>query len=80
MGSIDPKSLEVDSKIKYLEKVAVIKNYYLVIGGGKVGTYFMEYAVKNEFPFVLVIDRNENALASREAKVLKNENELVNLL
>ncbi len=80
MGSIDPKSLEVDSKIKYLEKVSVIKNYYLVIGGGKVGTYFMEYAVKNEFPFVLVIDRNENALASREAKVLKNENELVNLL
>ena len=40
----------------------------------------MEYTVKNEFPFVLVIDRNENALASREAKVLKNENELVNLL
>ncbi len=57
----------------------VFFNYYLVIEGGKVGTYFMEHAVKNEFPFVLVIDRDENAL-SRTAKVLTNESELVSLL
>ena len=30
-GSVDSNAF--DSKIKYLEKVAVIKNYYLVLGG-----------------------------------------------
>ena len=43
MGSVDPKSLEVDSKIKYLEKVAVIKNYYLVIGEGE--SWYLFYGV-----------------------------------
>ncbi|MDQ1276400.1 MAG: hypothetical protein QG610_1978 [Euryarchaeota archaeon] len=51
-----------------------------MIGGGKIGTDFLRYARKNEFPFVLIIDRDENAPASRETKVLKTENELVNLL
>ena len=63
-----------------MESCPVIKGYYLVIGGGKVGTDFLRYARRNKFPFVLVIDRDENAPASREAKVLKTENELVTLL
>lgn len=63
-----------------MESCPVIKGYYLVIGGGKIGTDFLRYARKNAFPFVLVIDRDGNARASREAKILKTENELVNLL
>ncbi len=63
-----------------MESYPVIKGYYLVIGGGKVGTDFLRYARKNKFPFVLVIDKDESAPASREAKVLKTENELANLL
>lgn len=63
-----------------MESCQVIKGYYLVIGGGKVGSTFLQYAKKNKFPFVLVIDRDENAPASREIKVLKTENELANLL
>jgi hypothetical protein len=63
-----------------MESCPVIKGYYLVIGGGKIGTDFLRYAKNNKFPFVLVIDRDENAPASREIKVLKTENELVNLL
>lgn len=63
-----------------MEGYAVIKGYYLVVGGGKVGTDFLRYARKNKFPFVLVIDRDKNAPASRETKVLKTENELANLL
>ncbi len=59
-----------------MESCPVIKDYYLVIGGGKVGTDFLRYARKNKFPFVLVIDRDGDAPASREAKVLKTENEL----
>jgi len=58
----------------------VIKDYYLVLGGGKIGTDFLRHARKNRFPFVLVIDRDENAPASREAQVLKTRSELVNLL
>jgi hypothetical protein len=70
----------IDEKINRLEKNQVIKNYYLVLGGGKIGTNFLQYARKNKFPFVLVIDRDENAPASREAYVIKTEDELVDLL
>jgi hypothetical protein len=74
------KAFIINDKIKSMESCPVIKGYYLVIGGGKIGTDFLRYSRKNEFPFVLVIDRDGNAPASREAKVLKTENEFVNLL
>lgn len=80
MGNIEYNTLTIDSKIKSLDKAAVIKDYYLVIGGGKVGTDFLEYATKNKFPFVLIIDRDENALASRKSKILTDESELESLL
>lgn len=70
----------VDEKISSLEKIPVIKNYYLVLGGGKIGTNFLEYARKNKYPFVLVTDKDENAPASRESNIIKTEDELVNLL
>lgn len=70
----------IDEKIKYFEKIPVIKNYYLVLGGGKIGTDFLQYARTNKFPFVLVIDKDENAPASRKAGIIKTENELINLL
>jgi len=54
-----------------MESCPVIKGHYFVIGGGKIGTDFLRYARKNDFPFVLVIDNDENAPASREVKVLK---------
>lgn len=80
MESIGYKASPVDEKINRLEKIHVIKNYYLVLGGGKIGTDFLDYARKNRFPFVLVIDKDENAPASRKSKIIKTENELVNLL
>ncbi|HET8685360.1 MAG TPA: hypothetical protein VFM18_01700 [Methanosarcina sp.] len=70
----------IDEKIKNFEKIQVIKNYYLVLGGGKIGNDFLQYARKNKFPFVLVIDRDEDASASREADIIKTEDELVDLL
>ncbi|AKB12410.1 hypothetical protein SAMN02910340_02136 [Methanosarcina thermophila] len=69
----------INEKINRLEKTQVIKNYYLVLGGGKIGTDFLHYARKNKFPFVLVIDKDENAPASDEADI-KTEAEVVNLL
>lgn len=74
------KAFRINDKIKCIESCPVIKGYYLMIGGGKIGTNFLRYAKRNKFPFVLVIDKDENAPASREAKILKTENELVNLL
>lgn len=74
------KAFIINRKIKCMESCQAVKGYYLVIGGGKIGTDFLRYARKNEFPFVLVIDRDENAPASGEAKVLKTENELADLL
>jgi hypothetical protein len=40
MGSVDYKAFELDNNMKYLQKVAVIKNYYLVIGGEKLVIIF----------------------------------------
>ena len=74
------KASQVDDKINHLEKIHVIKNYYLVLGGGKIGTDFLDHARKNRFPFVLVIDKDENAPASRKSNIIKTEDELVNLL
>lgn len=80
MENIEYEASGIDKKIKRLEGIPVIKNYYLVLGGGKIGTDFLQYARKNKFPFMLVIDRDENAPASRESDVIKTEDELVNLL
>jgi|GEM_PF-382684 len=80
MESIEYKVSQVDEKINHLEKIHVIKNYYLVLGGGKIGTDFLDYARKNRFSFVLVIDKDKNAPASRKSNIIKTEDELVNLL
>lgn len=69
-----------NEKIETFQKLPVLQNYYLILGGGKIGTDFLEYARKNGFPFVLIIDKNENAPASKKAQVIKTENELINLL
>ncbi|RXA16386.1 hypothetical protein EQO05_14145 [Methanosarcina sp. MSH10X1] len=74
------KESAINEKINRLEKTQVIKNYYLVLGGGKIGTDFLQYARKNKFPFVLIIDRDENAPATSDAEIIKTEDDLVNLL
>ncbi|MDY9925542.1 hypothetical protein [Methanosarcina sp.] len=74
------KTSAIDEKIEAFQRLPVIKDYYLILGGGKIGTDFLQYSLKNGFPFVLVIDRDENAPASGKAQVLKTERELINLL
>lgn len=74
------KEFIINDKMKCMEGCPVIKGYYLVVGGGKIGTDFLRYARKNKFPFVLVVDKDENAPASKETKVLETESEIINLL
>ncbi len=80
MANMEYKLSTINKEINRLEKTQIIKNYYLILGGGKIGTSFLQYARKNKFPFVLVIDRDENVPASRKAKIIKTEDELANLL
>ena len=65
MVTQEDKTSAMDLKIKAFTDLRVIKDYYLVLGGGKIGSDFLQYARKNGFPFVLIIDRDENAPASR---------------
>jgi hypothetical protein len=74
------KMSPIKTKIEVFQSLPVIKNYYLVLGGGKIGTDFLQYARKNNFPFVLVIDRDENAPASEKAQILETESELLSLM
>ncbi|WP_321418911.1 hypothetical protein [uncultured Methanomethylovorans sp.] len=47
-----------------LRSLPVIKGYYLVLGGGKIGASFTEHARKHSLPLVLVMDKYRNAPAS----------------
>jgi hypothetical protein len=58
----------------------VIKGYYLVLGGGKIGTNFMEHARNHRLPLVLVVDNNKNAPASFGIELIKDANALRKLL
>jgi hypothetical protein len=60
----------INSRISLLESLPVVRGYYLVLGGGKIGDSFLRYAKKASFPFVLVIDADANAPASLNAIVL----------
>lgn len=80
MAAQADKTAPIHLEMEAFKNLQVIKDYYLVLGGGKIGTDFLRYALKNRFPFVLIIDRDENAPASRESRVLKTRSELVNLL
>jgi hypothetical protein len=80
MATPGDKTSSIDEKIEALKNLPVIKDYYLVLGGGKIGTDFLQYARKNKFPFIFIIDRDENAPASVKAQVLKTETELVDLI
>ncbi len=64
-GNSSGKKSPIGEKIETFQKLSVIKDYYLIMRGGKIGTDFLQYARKNGFPFVLVIDRDEHAHASR---------------
>ncbi|TGC11437.1 hypothetical protein [Methanolobus halotolerans] len=71
---------KMDSKIDQISSFPVINGYYLVIGGGKIGTRFVEHARKSRLPFVLVIDIDCEALVSGNVTVLKDRWHLVDVL
>ncbi|MGB9927015.1 MAG: hypothetical protein ACPK85_01265 [Methanosarcina sp.] len=80
MVALNDKISLLKERKEIFQKLPVIRNYYLIIGGGKIGTSFLHHARKSRFPFVLVIDKDQNAPASKSANVLKTETELINLL
>ncbi|WP_367344053.1 hypothetical protein [Methanomethylovorans sp.] len=58
--------------IEDLQALPVIKGYYLVVGGGKIGTNFVEHARKHNFPLVLVLDKDRTAPASSYTEIIKD--------
>jgi hypothetical protein len=66
-------------KIKGLSSLPVIKGYYLVLGGGKIGSDFASYAKEKAFPFVVIIDINGCADASSSSMSVGKE-ELLSLI
>ncbi|MDW7733359.1 MAG: hypothetical protein SCH66_13150 [Methanolobus sp.] len=78
---MDSKSIScIDSEIDRINSLPVISGYYLVIGGGKIGNKFVEYAKKHELSFVLVVDVNCEAPASKNAKILRDKDNLMDVL
>jgi hypothetical protein len=75
----DKPSNFLDEQILHLKDVPVIQGYYLVIGGGKIGNNFVNYARDKNFPFVLITDINKNASAAKKAVELQNKQELVDI-
>lgn len=69
----------LNRKITDFNSLPVIEGYYLVLGGGKIGSDFARYAKKNSFPFVVIIDIDESADASA-GSVTVNRAELFTLI
>ncbi|KXS44171.1 MAG: hypothetical protein AWU59_715 [Methanolobus sp. T82-4] len=78
---MDPDlSRQIDLKIDRVNALSVISGYYLVIGGGKIGSKFVEYAKDHDLPFVLVIDIDCEAPVSKLGKVLEDRKDLADIL
>lgn len=67
----------INTRIDQISSLPVLSGYYLVIGGGKIGNKFLEYAKRHNLPFVLVIDVDCEAPASRNAKSLLDRDSLI---
>lgn len=70
----------IDSRMHLLGSLPVIRGYYLVLGGGKVGSSFLRYAKKARFPLVLIIDTDAEALASLSAEVMNDKGHIVDVI
>lgn len=70
-------SIDIITKIRSLP---IIEGYYLVLGGGKIGTSFTDYARKHSLPFVLILDNDKNAPASLGTELIKDANDLCKLM
>lgn len=71
---------QIDLKIEEANALSIISGYYLVIGGGKIGSKFVEYAKDHDLSFVLVIDIDCEAPVSKLGKVLEDRKDLADIL
>ncbi|MEL4304459.1 hypothetical protein [Methanococcoides sp. LMO-2] len=70
----------LNNKIASFESLSVVNGYYLILGGGKIGSNFVEYANNSNFPFVLIIDSDPDAPASMDTTVIKDISEIPELI
>ena len=69
----------LNQKINDFSSLPVIEGYYLVLGGGKIGSDFNRYAKEKSLPFVVIIDIDESADASGSSIAVGRE-ELLSLI
>lgn len=69
----------LDLGIKSFRSLPIIEGYYLVLGGGKIGSDFARYAKEKSFPFVVIIDVDESAKATNSSVSVDRE-ELFSLI
>ncbi|TQD23909.1 hypothetical protein [Methanolobus vulcani] len=69
----------LDKKITEFSSLPVIEGYYLVLGGGKIGSDFARYAREKSFSFVVIIDVDKSSNASNSSVTVGRE-ELLNLI
>lgn len=60
----------LNQRIDSFRSLQVVEDYHLVLGGGKIGSDFARYAKEQSFPFVVIIDIDENADASNSSIVV----------
>ncbi len=70
----------IDSRMHLLGSLPVIRGYYLVLGGGKVGSSFLRYAKKARFPLVLIIDNDDRAMAALSAEVMNDREQVADVI
>ncbi len=63
---------ELSQEIIKLDELKIIKNLFLIIGGGKYGNIALDYAKKKNYPFIIIIDKEKKAINSEEIKIIHN--------
>ncbi len=69
----------LERKITDFKSLPIIEGYYLVLGGGKIGSDFARYAKEKSFPFVVIIDVDRSASAA-DSSVTVDRKELFSLI
>ncbi|MDK2938709.1 MAG: hypothetical protein PWQ51_873 [Methanolobus sp.] len=69
----------MNKMIADFSSLPVIEGYYLVLGGGKIGSDFARYAKEKSFPFVVIIDVDDSANAT-DSSVTVDREELFSLI
>ncbi len=73
-------SEELIHRMHIIQSLPVVRGYFLVLGGGKVGHNFLKHAKKKSIPLVIVIDKDPDAMVSNDLETIFDMDTLATII